>query len=292
MTPFEGAQAVETEIARRERKGAQHNASIAHHLPKRIELTVAEVITETASTKTFRVRRADGGELPPFLAGQYVNLHVNVDGIATRPMAISSSPARLDAYDLTVRRVPSGRVSNYLIDHVAVGERLASTGPMGTFHHHPLFHSDDVVFIAGGSGVAPAMSMIRDIVDHDLPRRLHLIYGSRRQYDVIFAHQLEVIAAGDPRVRVDHVILYPEPDWRGRSGLITAETISTVAGALERRMVYVCGPQAMYPYVLEQLAELGHPRRRVRFEAHGTPSRPETQPGWPTELDPVPLHDG
>lgn len=288
---FAGADEVRAAIARREGEDADLDfdvrLTIERYHPRRIELVVREVITETATTKTFRMAAPDGGELPPFLAGQYVNLFVDVAGTATsRPLAISSSPSSRDRYDLTVRSVAGGRVSNHLIDRLAASDRLSSTGPMGTFHHNPLFHGDDVVFLAGGSGVAPAMSMIRDVIDRDLARRLHLIYGSRDNSDVIFMAELDRIAADDDRIRVDHVILQPEPGWAGATGLLTAETIATLAGPLAGRMVYVCGPQAMYPHALEQLSQLGHPRRRVRFEANGAPSRPETQPSWPAGIDP------
>ncbi|MFR9749706.1 2Fe-2S iron-sulfur cluster-binding protein [Nocardia sp. 004] len=252
--------------------------------PKRLELVVTEIIDETATTKTFRLRSLDHAPLPPFLAGQYVN--VFIDG-TSRPYAISSSPAHLDHYDLTVRRVPGGRISNLLIDTGKVGLQLSTTGPMGTFHHNPLFHGSDVVFLAGGSGVAPAMSMLREIADLGLDRRFHLIYGSRDAADVIFREELDELAATHPNITVDHVIADPAPDWTGATGFLTAATITACVGALDNRMVYVCGPQALYPYALDQLTALGHPRRRIRFEANGAPSDPTAQPHWPTEVDPA-----
>lgn len=289
---FEGAAAVRDEIARREQGEPETLPDVAltveRYHPRRLDLVVAAVVVETPTSATLRMRRPGGGELPPFLAGQYVNLFVEVDGVATsRPFAISSSPALRDAYDLTVRRVPGGRVSNHLVDHAAVGDRFQSTGPMGTFHHNPLFHGGDLVFLAGGSGVAPAMSMLRDIVDHDLPWRLHLVYGSRDEDDVIFRAELDALADAHPGIRVDHVILQAGDGWAGARGLITAGTLDALAGPLNGRMVYVCGPQAMYPHALEQLAALGHPRRRTRFEANGAPARPETQSRWPAGTDPA-----
>ena len=86
------------------------------------------------------------------MAGQYVN--VFLDG-TSRPFAISSSPTGLHHYDLTVRRVPGGRISNMLIDTVSVGEILTTTGPMGTFFHNPLFHGSDVVFLAAARAWHP-----------------------------------------------------------------------------------------------------------------------------------------
>lgn len=274
---YDGADEVLAEIARRQPEPPTRDvADIVDTLhPKRLQLRVTEILPETSSTVTFRLVRASGAEstrdLPPFLAGQYVN--VFYDG-TSRPYAMSSASGRRDHYDLTVKRVPGGRVSNALIDRVRVGDVLTTTGPMGTFHHNPLFHGDDLVFIAGGSGVVPAMSMIRDIVGSDLDRRLHLIYGVSDASDVIFGDELSALA--DPRIRVDVVV----------ERFITAEVITALTGPLHARMVYVCGPQAMYPFVLEQLQDLGHPRRRTRFEDNGAPCDPAAQASWPSGLDP------
>jgi len=237
--------------------------------PKRLELTVAAVLPQSPTAVTLRLHR-DHGDLPPFLAGQYVNVFYDA---TSRPYAMSSAPGA-DHYDLTIKRVAGGRVSNALIDRVRVGDVLTTTGPMGTFHHNPLFHGDDLVFLAGGSGVVPAMSMIRDILGENLQRRLHLIYGVTERSDVIFAQELAAIT--DQRIRVDVVV--------GR--LLTAEVIRELTGPLQDRMVYICGPQAMYPFAVEQLRDLGHPRRRTRFEANGAPSDPTSQASWPSGLDP------
>lgn len=283
---FDGAAAILAEIDARSPEPRdlpeETRATIEAYHPKRLRLTVTEVIEETATTKTFRVSAPDLAALPPFLAGQYIT--VFIDG-TSRPLAISSSPARLEHYDLTVRRVSGGRISNLLIDSLVVGQELTTTGPMGTFHHNPLFHGNDVVFLAGGSGVAPAMSMIRDILDHGLERSLHLIYGSRTASDVIYREELDAIAAAHPNIRVDYVISEPEPEWTGSTGFLTAATIGALTGSLADRMVYVCGPQALYPYALHQLTELGHRRRRIRFEANGAPADPTAQPHWPAEVD-------
>ncbi|MFI6366317.1 2Fe-2S iron-sulfur cluster-binding protein [Nocardia sp. NPDC050630] len=259
-------------------------ATINAYHPKRLRLRVEAIIDETATTKTYRLTDSENGALPPFLAGQYVD--VFIDG-TSRPYAISSSPATLDHYDLTVRRVPGGRISNLLIDILEAGHVLTTTGPMGTFHHNPLFHGDRVIFLAGGSGVAPAMSMIREIVERRLERSFHLIYGSRDAADVIFRAELDALAARHPGITVDHVIADSTPPWTGRTGFLTAETISELAGPLDDRMTYVCGPQALYPYALEQLTTLGQPRKRIRFEANGAPNDPTAQPHWPADADPA-----
>ncbi|MVU77680.1 2Fe-2S iron-sulfur cluster binding domain-containing protein [Nocardia sp. ET3-3] len=286
-TRFDGAAGILAEIDARIPETRDHAAETraivdAYH-PKRLSLRVEAVVEETPSARTFRLRRRDGAGLPPFLAGQYVNLFV--DG-TSRPFAISSSPATLDHYDLTVRRVPNGRISNLLIDSVEAGQVLTTTGPMGTFHHNPLFHGDRVVFLAGGSGVAPAMSMLRDIADHGLDREFHLVYGSRDDADILFRDELDSLAARHPGITVDHVIADPSPAWTGRTGFLDADTLTDLLGPLDNRMVYICGPQALYPYALGQLTSLAHPRKRIRFEANGAPTDPTAQPHWPNTADP------
>ncbi|WP_069166479.1 FAD-binding oxidoreductase [Nocardia altamirensis] len=284
---YEGAGAVLAELDARAADTRDHLAETrgtidAYH-PKRLRLIVAEVIDETATTKTFRMESLDREELPPFLAGQYVNAFV--DG-TSRPYAISSSPTRLGHYDLTVRRVPGGRISNLLLDTVEAGQIVTTTGPIGTFHHNPLFHGDDLVFLAGGSGVVPAMSMIREVIELGLDRRFQLIYGSRNASDIIFRAELDALAAAHPGISVDHVIAEPDADWNGATGFLSSDVIAALAGDLNRRMVYVCGPQALYPYALEQLTALGHARKRIRFEANGAPAAPAAQPHWPADAEP------
>jgi NAD(P)H-flavin reductase len=121
--------------------------------PKRMRLRVLEVRQETKTTKTFRLISPDA-YLPPFQAGQYINLFVELGGIRTsRPYSISSPPNQTGYYDLTVRRVEDGFVSHYLLDEVRVGDEFESTSPAGNFSHNPLFHGHDLVFRPGEAGL-------------------------------------------------------------------------------------------------------------------------------------------
>ncbi|QWF84642.1 FAD-binding oxidoreductase [Amycolatopsis sp. CA-230715] len=285
-TMVDHADRIRAEIDERASGGAPRSfpRTVAAINPDGFRVTVTDVVAETASAKTFRFERAGQVRLlPPFLAGQYVSLHI---GGTTRPFAISSSPAQRAWYDITVRRVPGGRISNHLIDRVGAGDTLTMTGPSGTFHHNPLFHGSEVVFLAGGSGVAPAMSMLREIVDQRIDRRFHLVYGCRSDSDVIFREELDELAERSPNIEVDYVITDPGPDWRGPTGLLSAEVVESLTGPLRGRMVYVCGPQALYSYALDQLTGAGHPRNRIRFEANGAPADVTAQSRWPAGVDP------
>ncbi|TQE28393.1 2Fe-2S iron-sulfur cluster binding domain-containing protein [Streptomyces ipomoeae] len=265
---------------------ADARTEVEPHHPRKIDLTLAEIIEETVSTKTLRLRRTGGGNLPPFRAGQYISLDVRVGDVLTnRAFSISSSPTERDHYDLTVRRLPGGLVSNHLLDGVSVGDRFTSGGPMGTFCHDPLFHGEDIVFLAGGSGVAPAMSMIREIVELGLPRRMTLLYGSRHAGDIIFRDELDAIARRHPNIVVHHVLAEAGPDWTGAVKPLDAKLIDKLAGPLAGRMTYMCGPAYKYPYLTQELESLGHPGRRIRKEANYVAAPPPDDTRWPAGLD-------
>ena len=154
-----------------------HRAVSTMH-PNRIELRVEKVIDETTSTKTLRLRPANG-DLPFFRAGQYINVFVTINGHSTsRPFSISSAPGA-PFWDITVRRKENGYVSHYLLDGVREGDILESTGPNGEFCVDPATDTGGLVFLAGGSGITPFASMIRDAIGKKNPQTIHLLYGSR-----------------------------------------------------------------------------------------------------------------
>jgi len=113
-------------------------AKIVNRLhPSQIKLCVSRIIEETVSTKTIRLT-AVNGYLPPFQAGQYISLSVEVDKVRTgRAYSISSSPSQTGYYDITVRHVENGRVSNFFLDKVKVGDIFIGSGPQGHFELQP-----------------------------------------------------------------------------------------------------------------------------------------------------------
>ncbi len=252
--------------------------------PARLSLRVSRIRTETPSTKTFRMVPVDG-VLPPFQAGQYVSLHVEIDGIRTnRPLSIASPPTQSGYYDLTVKRVPGGLVSNYLLDNLQAGDRLVSSGPDGCFVYNPLLHGNRLVFIAGGSGITPFMSMIRETCDRGLDRQITLIYGNRSEDDVIYHAALTGLAEAHPNFTYVPVIEKPGPGYTGETGFMTGELMERVTGDLSGAMVYLCGPSAMYDFCLGELQARQVLARRIRREMFGPPVHVSQCPGWPADI--------
>jgi ferredoxin-NADP reductase len=264
------------------KKGEVRSMIDALH-PQKLNLTVSEINQETASAKSIKLV-SENGCLPPFQAGQYINLFVETGGIRTsRPYSIASSPTQIGHYEIMVRKVEDGFVSNYLLDELKPGNKLSSSSPSGNFHYNPLFHGDKLACIAGGSGITPFMSMIRELADKNLGRRLHLFYGSRVEDDVIYRAELDRIAALHRNFTWDLVLSEPAPSFRGRQGFIDAGLIKERLGDLDWNF-FVCGPEAMYNFCLPELARLAIPARKTRVEVMGVPKDITAHPGWPENV--------
>ena len=263
------------------------NKYVAQLHPDRMSLEVIDVIKETPSTKLFRFRRTDGA-LPPYRPGQYVNLFLTIGNIRTsRPYSMVSSPDQ-ETLELAVRTYKDGFVAPWLFDNLAVGDKVESTGPVGTFCYEPLIHGCDLVFIAGGSGITPFVAMLRDkVVRGDDELKIHLLYGSRITRDVIFKKELEAAAKEVPGFSWSLVISEPAKSYKGLKGFIDADLIrSEIQGDPTKKTWFICGPNALHDLVEASLREIGVPAHRIRKELYGPPADVTKEPGWPTGLSP------
>jgi len=256
--------------------------------PKRLNLVVTEIFEDTGSTKTLRLSAADNSLLPPFQAGQYVNVFLNVEGVDTaRPYAVSSSSQTREYYDLTIKRATPGFVTHQLLDKVMVGDALTSSGPMGTFYHNPLFPAKELVFLAGGSGIAPARSMIREIADRRLDYKFHLIYLSSFEDDVIFDEELKQLNEDCDFLTYHKVISRPSESYKGLTGRLSEERLRELIGGIEQKMFYLCGPTPFNESCKRNLEAMNVKSRYIRIEANGPPKNPESLAEWPDNLAPT-----
>ena len=252
--------------------------------PSRIKYKVLDIIEETSTAKTLRLVSQDN-YLPPFQAGQYIALYLEIDKVRTsRPYSISSSPSRIGYYDITIRRVDNGLVSNYLLDEMNRGDALESSGPSGDFFYNPLFHDPTMVCLAGGSGVTPFMSMIREVVDRGLDRTIILFYGAKNLDEAIFHDELQAVSRRFDNIHYIPVLENTPDGFDGARGLITDDLIREKLGDPENKTFYVCGPQGMYDFCMPALDRMSIPRRKIRNEAYGVPMNISSDPGWPREI--------
>ncbi len=228
------------------------------------------------------------GSFPPFRPGQYVNVHAEIDGVRTaRPYSLCSSPAELDHVDLLVRHGPQGFVARWLAE-LPLGATLTVSAPAGDFGYDPLRDGDDLVLLAGGTGVAPALGILEHLHANASPAQALLLLGSRCREEILGAERLAELAAAHPGITVTHVLSEPDDDWPGLSGLLAHALLAGQRGARgpAGRTFFVCGPPAMTKLVTTGLGALGAPAHRVRAEPFGATADPTGLPGWPPELSP------
>jgi ferredoxin-NADP reductase len=254
--------------------------------PQRMQLRATQVIQATPTTKTFTFERIDG-PIPAYRPGQYINVFVDVDGVQTsRPYSIASAPSS-NHLELTVRNKSSGFVAPFLLHEIQVGDELETTGPAGQFYHEPLIDGDNLVFLAGGSGITPFMSIIREYLEGEQEKagiHIQLLYGSRIPDDVIYNQELTDLATKHPNFRYSLVISEPPPGYKGLSGLLDLDLIRQQVGEFRGKTFYICGPNIMHDFCLAALTQLGVPPRRIKRELYGPPEDITKEAGWPEEV--------
>lgn len=251
---------------------------------KTLSLLVNSISDTGKNAKVIRFV-SENGYLPPFEAGQYINIFTEIDGVRTsRPYSISSSPKQRAYYEITVARIKDGFVSDFFLDDIKVGDRFEANGPAGVFRFQPVFHSRKSLFLAGGSGITPFLSMIREIVDAALDRDVVMLYGCRSSKAALYDEELRAYSEKYPNFKYHLVVSEDDDSWNGEIGFIDRNLIMRLVPDYAERTCYICGPQVMNDFCKKELGDLGLPEKQIRREMFGTRRDIQNEPGWPENL--------
>ena len=209
-------------------------------------------------------------KLAYFRAGQYISLKLRIgDSVLTRPYSLCSSPkeALEGHYDILVKQMNGGFASQYIADNFKVGTKLDISEPSGFFNYEPLRDSKNVIGVAGGSGLAPFLSIAKAVADGTENCNLTLLYGSKTEEEILLKEELTVLDNECDKVKVIHVLSDEDkPDYE--HGFISAELITRYAES-DNYSLFVCGSQGMYDYIEKEAHKLSLPPKYVRFDAYG-----------------------
>jgi len=195
---------------------------------------------------------------------QFVRLHGADVASEEHPFSIASSPTQSGRISLTIRE--SGDFTAG-IGRVRPGDRATVHGPFGRFSHtlHP--GEGRLVFVAGGVGITPFMSMLRYMRDRRETRSVLLVYASRRPVDVIFRDELQAIVAnGLPPLRIIHVFSDAPASWPGEAGRLDADRLARFCGGVERDAFYLCCPPPMTAALIRGLRRKGVSPSRIHTD--------------------------
>ncbi len=233
--------------------------------------TVRDVVAETPRARTIAL---DVEEWTRHRAGQHVDVRLTAeDGYQAQRSYSIASPPEDGTVALTVERLDDGEVSPYLAGELRPGDGLEVRGPIGGYFVWTVAAGGPLLLVAGGSGIAPLMAMLRHRAQADALVRaavpVRLLYSARTLDDVIYRAELEQLA--DPLVEVVLTVTRgAPPTWSGYRRRIDRAMLEAVSWpASDAPHAYVCGPTTLVESVATLLVELGHAPLRVRTERFG-----------------------
>ncbi|WP_142850256.1 2Fe-2S iron-sulfur cluster binding domain-containing protein [Telmatospirillum sp. J64-1] len=199
---------------------------------------------------------------PPFLPGQYAN--IAGPGMAgTRSYSFANAPGQAEELEFFVRLLPRGEMSDYLRERARPGDAIQLFGPLGQFFLRPPVRP--VLMVAGGTGLAPMLSMVRQIAQSiDAPPPGTLLYGANRPEE-LFAEE-ELAAFGDWLTVHRIVKEAPAGDWTGPCGFVTDFLEAEILSVARESDAYLCGPPAMIDEARRRLTAAGVPAKRIHAE--------------------------
>jgi ferredoxin-NADP reductase len=227
-------------------------------------LTVGDVVDETADACSFVL------EIPPSLAdrfayaaGQFCTFRATIGGEPiVRCYSMSSSPDTGDPFTVTVKRVPGGKMSNWMNDTLAPGDTIDVMPPAGLFVLRAA--ETPIVAFAGGSGITPVLSIIKSALA-TTAREVVLVYANRDPGGVIFAAALERLRAGSGgRLSVHHHL-------DSQAGFLDAAACAALVGDRAQADFYVCGPGPYMEVVYAGLEGRGVGPDRIFIERFELP---------------------
>lgn len=207
-----------------------------------------------------------------YKAGQFVGIQADINGEkVVRSYSLSSTPGLDTDFSITLKKVPQGKMSTYLVDSVQEGSTLIVTPPVGMFtpgaldRHH--------IFFAAGSGITPIYSMIRSVLNDGAPR-VTLIYSNKNEESVIFKSTLKQMEAEHSNFSVKWVFTGQTPDWEnvssGRLGTTILEKLYLLWQSPEDPIFYMCGPEGFMEAIEAFLGQKGYDHSQIRKESFVT----------------------
>ncbi|MGR9127804.1 benzoate 1,2-dioxygenase electron transfer component BenC [Rhizobium leguminosarum] len=201
----------------------------------------------------------DTGASPSFLAGQYVNIDVPASG-QSRSYSFSTAPGE-QRIGFLIKKIPGGLMSSWLADAQA-GDRLNLTGPLGSFYLREVRRP--LLFLAGGTGLAPFLSMLEVLARAGSEQKIHLIYGVTRDLDLVLVDEISAYATRLPNFSFTTVVA-EEASSHPRKGWVTQHMPAELlhGGDVD---VYLCGPPPMVDAVREHFDDNGVKPNSFQYE--------------------------
>ncbi len=242
-------------------------------------LVCCAIKNETHDVKSFYFKPLKPS-LFQFLPGQFLTLELEINGDnINRCYTISSTPTRPHTLSITVKRHPNGIVSNWLHDNMLVGKQISVLGAAGDFTciQHP---AKKYLFLSGGSGITPLMSMSRSFYDLAEDADIAFVHSARTPADIIFAHELQLMSQ-QAHFRTAFICEKGDTDWQQTTncfgGYLTIEMLKQAVPDFLQREVFTCGPAPYMAAVRELLNNAGFEMAQYHEESFNFDALPTSE---------------
>lgn len=229
------------------------------HPAKILKATVVEIRDETHDIRSLRLKTAKPLEYAP---GQYATLQFTPDHI--RPYSMAGIVGD-DCLEFHVRLVPGGRVSPYVFETLKAGDAVRVSGPLGASYLRRR-HDGPMLLVAGGTGLAPVLSILRGALAEGMANPIDLYFGVRTARDLYAVDRLRELAAAHPQITLHFVIGNGEVPEGMSAGLVT-DAIEADRASLEGHRAYLCGAPPMVEAATILVRRLGLPLEHVYADA-------------------------
>ncbi len=219
---------------------------------------ITDIRQETPDVKTFRVNAPEGGKLFEHMPGQCAMLYA--PGIGEAMFSITSSPTNKEYQEFSIKKC--GVLTDYLHD-LQVGDEITVRGPYGNaFPVETELKGKDLLFVAGGIGLAPLRSVINYVLDNrENYGKVDILYGSRSADDLVQLKEIKEKWMNAKDVNVYLTIDRPQDGWDGHVGFVPSYLKELELSC--DKTVLVCGPPIMIKFVLAALTEMGFSKEQA-----------------------------
>jgi ferredoxin-NADP reductase len=204
-----------------------------------------------------------------YRTGQFVTIEEDIGGeTIARQYSLASVPDLDDRMQITVKRIPGGRMSTWLVDEVAEGDILEVQAPRGRLYT-PADEPRHYLLLAAGSGIVPLLAIARHCISQGSGQRVTLAYGNRTPGSIILREDVDALTSSG--VAIEHVLSRPPADWAGRHGHVDPAYLAErwddwiTAGA--PLSAFLCGPDSFMSAAEEFLTGHGLDLRDIRKES-------------------------
>ncbi|WP_193101399.1 flavin reductase family protein [Burkholderia sp. Z1] len=240
-----------------------------------VEATCVDIQPESWNVKTFRFRVSRASRKFDFQAGQYVTLGLEIGGENVyRCYTVSCAPetTQAGAFEITVKHSPGGVVSTWLHEALQVGARIQASHAAGDFVV-PEAHDEPLLFVAGGVGVTPLMSMARHLHARARASDIQFFQFARTPEDILFREELAAMSAAG-RGMIPHFYASRSSSGDCQAGRMCADLLDRAVPGWEARRVLCCGPDSFMADMREAFVSSGGDPSKFHQESFTIPDAP------------------